>query len=537
MSVGDGNLLFNRNCEADTKGAVEGEVEGTLPPWLQGRLVRNGPGAIRVGPDHYRHLFDGLALLHMVQIKDGKAFYTSRFLESDAYTKNMRANRIIVTEYGTAGFPDPCLGLYGRFMSMFTPVLMQSDKMTDNCLVNVLQVKDELIAMTETNTARIVDPATLGTKEEKYNYSDYCAVSRATAHPHVDPDGTVYNLGSTVKGGPPAYAILALPEGRIDKATIVAKVPCRWKLKPGYLHSFGITENYFLICETPMCLDVLKMAYSKCAGDTMMFDKSEKTLFRIVSRKTGQEVETKYIADAFFNFHYMNCYEKNGCIIIDTCVSDDNLIEMLELANLHDMTNPNRKTTKNTPRRYILPLKDINKAATNKDLLADLPEAKFEWNGHSSKATAKKLENGNIFISGAIIADVMMELPRINYKYNTKPYQYSYGVHNSDYKKYMLNFDGITKLNMCTGELKIWSDERYYASEPIFVEKPNAETEDDGVILSLILHKTKPRELALIVLDAKDLQEVCRVNFKAEGAVTGTFHGQFIASDSVLHSY
>ena len=38
--------------------------EGTVPSWLQGQLVRNGPGRMEVGPDKFNHIFDGSALMH-----------------------------------------------------------------------------------------------------------------------------------------------------------------------------------------------------------------------------------------------------------------------------------------------------------------------------------------------------------------------------------------------------------------------------------------------------------------------------------------
>lgn len=40
-------------------------VQGTIPPWLRGRLLRNGPGRWRApdGSRTYLHAFDGLAKL------------------------------------------------------------------------------------------------------------------------------------------------------------------------------------------------------------------------------------------------------------------------------------------------------------------------------------------------------------------------------------------------------------------------------------------------------------------------------------------
>lgn len=47
-------------------------TSGTIPSWLSGRLVRNGPGLFEVGDTEYKHWFDGLALLHSFTIADGK---------------------------------------------------------------------------------------------------------------------------------------------------------------------------------------------------------------------------------------------------------------------------------------------------------------------------------------------------------------------------------------------------------------------------------------------------------------------------------
>ena len=41
-------------------------------------------------------------------------------------------------------------------------------------------------------------------------HSKYMAVNGATAHAHYDPDGTVYNMGSSFKGRP-HYNIIEIP--------------------------------------------------------------------------------------------------------------------------------------------------------------------------------------------------------------------------------------------------------------------------------------------------------------------------------------
>ena len=39
----------------------------------------------------------------------------SRFLRSETYKKNMAANRIVVSEFGTVAHPNPCKTLFQRY--------------------------------------------------------------------------------------------------------------------------------------------------------------------------------------------------------------------------------------------------------------------------------------------------------------------------------------------------------------------------------------------------------------------------------------
>ena len=53
-------------------GPVAYQIVGTIPQWLSGRLIRNGPGIFEIGDTKYNHLFDGLSLLHSFTIDQGQ---------------------------------------------------------------------------------------------------------------------------------------------------------------------------------------------------------------------------------------------------------------------------------------------------------------------------------------------------------------------------------------------------------------------------------------------------------------------------------
>jgi carotenoid cleavage dioxygenase-like enzyme len=61
-------------------------------------------------------------------------------------------------------------------------------------------------------------------------------------------------------------------------------------------------------------------------------------------------------------------------------------------------------------------------------------------------------------------------------------------------------------------------------SEPIFVENPEAKTEDDGVLLSLVLGNKYDY---MTILDAKDLKEIARAELPQSVKATYSFHGFF----------
>lgn len=97
---------FSQNAK-ESPEPCKAEVKGNIPSWLQGTLLRNGPGIFSVGDTSYEHWFDGMALMTSFTFQDGEVTHRSRFLQSDTFKANMAANRIVVSEMGTMAYPDP----------------------------------------------------------------------------------------------------------------------------------------------------------------------------------------------------------------------------------------------------------------------------------------------------------------------------------------------------------------------------------------------------------------------------------------------
>lgn len=106
--------VWLRSCEKEIVEPLNGTVSGIIPKWINGSLLRNGPGSIKVGSMTFNHLFDSSALLHRFNIENGNVTYQCRFLKTDSYKKNLAANRVVVSEFGTACVPDPCQSIFQR---------------------------------------------------------------------------------------------------------------------------------------------------------------------------------------------------------------------------------------------------------------------------------------------------------------------------------------------------------------------------------------------------------------------------------------
>ena len=123
-------------------------VSGELPAWLGGALVRVTPAKLDEAVDHW---FDGLAMLNRFGFADGRVSYKSRFIRSRPTPR--RGEGACCGGFAT----DPCRSIFKRVQSIFSPDI------TDNPNVNLAQIGERYIAMTETPLPVEFDPETLET--------------------------------------------------------------------------------------------------------------------------------------------------------------------------------------------------------------------------------------------------------------------------------------------------------------------------------------------------------------------------------------
>lgn len=437
-------------------------IEGEFPAWLTGSLLRNGPARWDLQDGAVNHWFDGMAMLHRFAFGDGKVGYRNRLLRGKAGKAYEATGKVAYAEFAT----DPCRTTFQRIASGFMP------KLTDNGAVTLHRTGDRWLAMTETPLAVVFDPTTL----------DSLGVERTApglrfpvAHAHPDPQTGELVFLRVHMGPSPKYEITArAPSG--DERTI-ATVKCS---RPGYQHSFGITDRFAVISESPFVVNPLKLAIGgKPFIENYQWKPEQGSKFWAIDRQSG-EVHGPWTAPAFFTFHHVNTVLDGDTLVVDLLAYDDaQVVKQLALPNLRQG-----------------------------GMVAGAALVRFHLPPGGGKATVQPLQS-----------DHTVELPRIDDRRTGRPYRAIYAVGAGDGL-----FDRLVKFDLASGAAVEWSEPGTYPGEPIFVARPEGTEEDDGVVLSVVLEPARGTS-SLVVLDAASFTEIARARVPQH--IPLGFHGAY----------
>ncbi|HUA73384.1 MAG TPA: carotenoid oxygenase family protein [Solirubrobacteraceae bacterium] len=441
-------------------------VSGELPPWLSGSLLRTGPAKFEVGERQLRHWFDGLAMLHRFTIAEGRASYGNRYLHSRNYRSAQEQGHMVYGEFAT----DPCRSLFKRVQTLFAP----GKTLPDNANVNVTRLGERFISMTETPMPVQFDPQTLQTAGvQPYEVPGQLT----TAHPHLDrASGGMLNYAAKL-GRVSSYRFFAV-DPDASEPRLLGSQPVK---EPAYMHSFGLTERWLVLAEFPLLVNPLALALSgRPYIENYKWKPERGTRFTLVDRATGESVGG-FRADPCFAFHHVNAYEDGDEVVVDLCAfADAGVIEDLYLDRL----------------RAGKPIQP-----------AELTRFRL---GLTDRSVRRER-----------LSETEVELPRINYgRCNERPYRYVWGNGNGPSGW----LEQIVKIDTHDGSTLSWAERGCYPGEPVFVARPEAQDEDDGVLLSVVLDSAAESSF-LLVLDAADLSELARA--RVPHHIPFSFHGQF----------
>jgi len=457
-------------------------VRGKFPTWLEGTLLRNGPGTFQAGAQRYRHWFDGLAMLHRFTLRGGQVGYANKFLRTRSYDSAMQTGRITFSEFAT----DPCQSLFERVKSFFDP---GDTRITDSAKVSLARIGGKYLALAETPIQVEFDPETLETLGN-FVYEPHPVGQMTTVHPHFDFDRrTGYNLVTRYNAYSHYKLYRIAPNGQIDQ---VASLPVS---QPAYMHSFGMTARFFILVEFPLVVNPLDLLlWRRPYIENYRWQPGRGTRFWVIERGTGK-LRGRFESDAFFAFHHVNAFEVKNELFVDiNAYPDAGILQAYYLERLQSGEQP---LPPGNLRRYRIPF------------------------GDSRKQT----------VDCEVLSDTGMELPSFDYaRYNTRgDYRYVYGAGLRPERPDGF-YNQIAKVDLQFRRTTAWYEEDCYPGEAIFVANPGGRVEDDGVLLSVVLDALRGHSF-LLALDAHTLDEVARAELPQP--VLFGYHGAYFSSQEL----
>ncbi|MEM7411834.1 MAG: carotenoid oxygenase family protein [Myxococcota bacterium] len=286
-------LLGYASAEQEAFAGTAERVSGALPEGLRGVFYRNGPAAHEVAGRRYQHWFDGDGLMQAFALEDGGVRHRARFIETSKRRREREAGRPLQAGFGTH-WPD----------------LPDSGTPDDGNVANisVLPLDDALLALWEGGSAYRLDPEAL-TTAGPWAPDPAMQGLPFSAHPRIEPDGTIWNFGSA----PWVDRLLVYHLSAGGDLRSVTPIPIE---EPVMIHDFTVTERYLVFVLPPL--------FYRASADAHTFlgrhrwDGSRST--RILLVEKADPTRQRWLeAPAAFVFHFANAFESGDEIWLDGC--------------------------------------------------------------------------------------------------------------------------------------------------------------------------------------------------------------------------
>ncbi len=266
-------------------------VTGTVPERLDGAYLRNGANP-QFAPLGRYHWFDGDGMVHAVELRDGRARYRNRWVE----TPGLRHERVV----GHA--------LFGGILELRFPpdeLLAECGIFKNAANTNIVRHADRYLALWEGGwpTEIAADLSTVGLHDFGGRL-----VGAMTAHPKWCPEtGELMFFGYDPVSGPPHLRYhVADASGQLVHSTPV-------ELPRGVMmHDFLTTRHHSLFFDLPAVIA------ASMAGEPMWQPHHGARIGVLPRHADGAEVRWFDIEPCFV-FHFLNAWERDGVITAYGC--------------------------------------------------------------------------------------------------------------------------------------------------------------------------------------------------------------------------
>jgi all-trans-8'-apo-beta-carotenal 15,15'-oxygenase len=459
---------------------VELRVEmGRFPDALDGVLFRNGPGSLEMGPDHYRHPFDGDGMVVRFEFTAGRVHYRNRFIATEERTAELRAGRMLFRAFGTnlpGGFRRN--GLRMRFKNAANTSVQWHGR--------------RLLALWEGGLPHALDDKTLAT-HGRFDFDGALRPLRSafvdrllspelpfSAHPRIDPTtGELHNFGTLAgaKNRLVLYRVDASGRMRERRFIPLDALP--------FVHDFVLTERYAIFFLPPVSFDVPRTLFGlKSPVESISHDRGKPTTVLVVPRD-GSEPQ-RFETRGGFVFHFANGYDDGDRIVIDGARMD----------------------------RF-----------EGGPILVRDPEWLRGQPSFDARPTRFEIDLARGQVTETDLGSPEIELPTIDSRHSTRAHSVYFAIARSKPSTQMPVHDAIARVRPDARDVVMRSFSPDLPGEPIFVPRSASAPEGDGYLLVLV-YRARDKQSALVCLDAATLETIAEATLPH--AVPPGFHGCFV---------
>ena len=453
------------------------EVEGEIPPGLEGTFYRCGPD-FRFPPrmgDDINHNGDGVA--SMFRFAGGRVDYKSRYVRTEKYRLEAQARR----------------ALFGMYRNPFTddPSVAGKDRTLAN--TNIVMHAGRLMAIKEDGLPYELDPDTLATVG-RHDFGGRLKSETFTAHPKIDPEtGEMIAFGYEAQG-------LATRDMAVQWIAADGSLAREEFFQAPYVsfqHDFAVTREHIVFVLMPTTTSIARMQ----AGQShWVFETGLPIEVGIMPRDGGVADLRWFKAPGRGVGHVLNAFTDGDKVVLDTFVSERNQFPFVP-----------------------------NGDGTPFDRAAGTPRL-TRW-------TFDMASNSEGFEEETLFPD-FMEMPRTDDRYQMNPHRFGYcAIIDMTHPPAVAGTLGPGWNTLCRVDLatrtmdRWWVGENTACQEPQFIPRSPGAPEGDGWLMAVLTRfDGAGYQSELAILDARHIADGPVARVRAPMRLRNAIHGNWVGA-------
>jgi len=450
------------------------ELDTGIPAWMKGSFVKNGPAQRQFGDDrHYSSYLDSWGKLHKFTFNGESVTVSGRMIETENYNKSadkgvmnptITLARVQPNDWNLFELAEGVVNGYDNTNVMLWK-LGPNDKETGM-----------YIATTDYPYVHEMDPDTLAVKHKWGLNQITDGMSLGSCSHWRREVGKTTSINFHMMFNP-----LGLSENfvlyRFGNTWQEREVVGKFKMPhQSIVHMFSNTVNYAVVAIYPVAMDYFAMANHNMHPFETIKKLDEPTSFYLMDLRDGSVIDGFETEDPrlVFGTHHMNAWEEGDEVVVDLACN---------------------------PWDAMATFQDIDTMLNSPETGADVATWIMKRIRLNLNTKAVVVEDWPNMLDVPMLRTV--DFPVINNDYTGIKNRYTYGWVSIDYwKQTLVKKDLEDSMND-----KTWSRPSHYSGEVFFVPRPDGDSEDDGVVISIVFDGEKEQSY-LQLLDGKTFEEI-----------------------------